>query len=172
MAYNTYTSTQKTLHWTIAILIIGLWCAGFSFDYLPKSTFKSFLVNTHKTLGVIVFFMALFRIIVRIKHPVKAFKLPKFIEFMGKLTHIILYFLIVTMPLSGWLMATASQKMPSWFPLYIPGIAYSKSLSKSMHVLHVYLGYTLALLVLLHIGATFYHVWRKEPILDRMLFKK
>lgn len=171
MIYTTYSSLQKSLHWIIAILIIGLWCAGFSFDYLAKSTFKSFLVNTHKTLGVIVLFMAFFRIIVRIKHPVKAFKLPKLIEFMGKLTHIILYFLIVTMPLSGWLMATASQKMPSWFPIYIPGISYSKSLSKSMHMIHGYLGYAIAFFVLLHIGATLYHVWRKEPILDRMLFR-
>lgn len=171
MTYNAYSSLQKSLHWIIAILIIGLWCAGFSFDYLPKTSFKPYLVNTHKTLGVIVFFLVLIRILARIKHPVNPFQLPKVIQLMGKLTHIILYALIVMMPLSGWVMSSAVHKMPSWFPLFIPGIPYSKPLAQTMHSLHGYLGYTLAFFVIIHICATFFHVWRKEPILDRMLFR-
>jgi cytochrome b561 len=171
MAYDTYTDTQKILHWIIAILIISLWCAGFSFDYLPKTPFKTYIVNTHKTIGVIVFFMVLIRVFIRISHPVKSFQLPKTIQLMGKLTHIILYTLIIFMPLSGWVMSTASQRMPNWFPLFVPGVPSSKSLAQSMYTLHGYLAYTIAFFVLMHIGATLFHVWRKEPILDRMLFK-
>lgn len=171
MANNTYTSTQKTLHWVIGITIICLWCAGFSFGYLPKTAFKSSLVNFHKSIGVLVLFLVFFRIYQRIKYPVASAHLPKTFQFLGKITHIILYFLICLMPLSGWIMSSAVHKMPTWFPLFMPGIPYSKSLAKTMHSLHGYLAYIILFFILLHIGATIMHIWRKEPILDRMLFR-
>ncbi|MEE2770030.1 MAG: cytochrome b/b6 domain-containing protein [Pseudomonadota bacterium] len=171
MANDTYSFIQKSLHWLVGIMIICLWCAGFSSGYIPKTPFKSYLINIHKTFGVIVLFLVLIRIMVRISHPVKSFQLPKFMQLMGKITHIILYSLIVMMPLSGWIMSSAVHKMPSWFPWFMPGIPYSKSLAQVMHSLHGYIGYTLAFFVVIHICATLFHIWRKEPILDRMLFK-
>lgn len=171
MANDTYNSAQKRLHWFNGLIIIILLAIGFSLQFLPSSTLKQNMLHSHKIMGIMSLLTVLIRTLLRFKFPVTAPNIPKLMQKCGKISHICLYVLIFTMPLSGWIMSSAVQKMPSFFYVFIPGVPHSKALAKNMYDLHNVCAYCLLFFITLHISATIFHTWRKEPVLSRMLFK-
>lgn len=104
-----YTKTTKTLHWTIAVLIIGLLCLGFYMYNLRISPAKLKLYSWHKWVGVTTFLLALVRLIWRSGHGV-----PSLTESMlaaqrlvAHLGHFVLYVFMFATPLSSWAMSAA-----------------------------------------------------------------
>jgi cytochrome b len=63
-----YTRTAKTLHWLMAVLILGLLALGFYMQDLPLSPQKLQLYSWHKWAGVTVFLLVLFRLAWRVTH--------------------------------------------------------------------------------------------------------
>ena len=63
-----YTTTAKALHWSIAVLILGLLGLGFYMTGLPLSPRKLQLYSWHKWAGVSVFLLAVVRLAWRATH--------------------------------------------------------------------------------------------------------
>ena len=59
---NHYTATAKSLHWIMAVLIIGLLALGFYMQDLPLSPEKLKLYSWHKWAGVTAFLLVLVRL--------------------------------------------------------------------------------------------------------------
>ncbi len=101
----------KFFHWTLALLILGLFFFGLYIADVLKGFDKIAPTNLHKSLGLIVLFLALARIFWRFAGGA-APKLPLHMPFWEKgaahLGHLALYVLMILMPLSGWWSVSAS----------------------------------------------------------------
>lgn len=102
----------RLLHWLMALLIAGMLAFGF---YLTNAfndgdLAKLGLVQTHKSLGFVVFALASIRVIWRVLNPTPS--LPTAMSALermaAKLGHLALYVLMFALPVTGWLGASAS----------------------------------------------------------------
>lgn len=168
-----YTRTAKALHWTIALILFGLLGLGFYMQGLPLSPDKLQLYSWHKWAGVTVFLLVLVRLAWRLNHPPPA--LPKTMGgaqvWLAHAGHLLLYVLMISIPLSGWLMSSAKGFQTVWFGvLPIPDLlAKDKVLGEQLAELHKTLNFALVGSVLGHIVASLkHHFIDKDDILVRM----
>lgn len=166
LAAPRYTRTAIALHWLIALLIIGNVVLALSADSLPDDWVRP-VINTHKSIGITVLGLALMRILWRVSHkpPPLPREFPSWEKVAAHVAHFVLYFLMIALPLSGWLhdsawkdAATHPMRLFDLFPW--PRIGYvmnlEPALKETLHdrfgALHTWLGYALyALLSLIHI---------------------
>lgn len=175
-----YDPVAVTLHWVIACAIITMIPLGFFMGDLPISIrFDAYAF--HKSLGITVLALSVFRLIWRLLNPPPA--LPKTLKpyerMLAKATHWLFYFLIIAMPLSGWLMVSASAKYPTvffWFA-EVPFIPMPEGIDKKatnalFKEYHELLAYGALGLIALHVGAALkHHYILKDSALLRMLPK-
>ena len=176
--YPRYDPVAVFLHWTIGLLIIGMIPLGFFMGDLPESIrFSAY--DIHKSVGITVLGLSLFRLIWRLLNapPALPASVPAHERLIAKATHWLFYVLIVAMPLTGWLMVSASRKFPTvYFGLaevpFIPmpmGIN-GKATAHQFNHYHEWLAYGALVLIVLHIAAALKHHWiDKDVVLKRML---
>lgn len=168
-----YGLIAKTLHWLTAILVFGMLAVGISLSYLPRSTFKSSLVNLHKSFGLLLLAIMLLRLIWRLTNP--SVTLPatmqKWRRVAARSSHYLFYVLIITMPLDGIIMSTLMGYPPNFFHLFtLPQfLSINKAAGSFFFDIHVTLAWCISSLICLHVLAVIDHHWRlKEKILQRM----
>ncbi len=169
-------------HWLMASLILFMLGLGLYMHELPLSDPATFqLFQLHKSIGFVVLALAVFRLVWRLVNP--APKLPSGMKSWEKLAahlgHIGLYALMFALPLSGWLMVSAS---PWGIPtvvfnvlpvphLPVPEMLGTKEAAeatlKSVHALAAYL---LIALLVAHIAAALkHHFVARDATLKRMV---
>lgn len=176
----------RLLHWAIAGVILyqlgmGVWMTQFVTDALAQFP----LVQTHKSWGFVVFALAVIRVIWRLLNrnaPALPDHMPTLERLAAKLGHLGLYALMFIMPLSGWLMASASplqdrfgvkNKVFNWFEMYDPFVPGSQALTDFFAQVHFLSAIALGLLLLGHAGAAiWHHVHHKDDVLKRMTWGK
>lgn len=170
-----------TLHWLVAISIICLLAVGF---YMAEAEAWS-LYPIHKSFGIIVFVLAVIRIIWRIKNgwPTPVRDYPAWEHKLAVVTHWILIIGTIVMPLSGFIFSGAGGYGVELFGLTLapsnpdpanPGhvIPFNKAMSDGGHEVHETVGLIMAVVILLHIaGALKHHIIDKDRTLLRMLGK-
>ena len=171
-----YSKVAMLMHWLLALMIIGLISFGLLMtnENVPN---RFALYQWHKSFGITVLFLSLFRLFWRLSH-----KPPALPEGMkpweikaSKLTHIGFYVFMIGMPLLGWAMASASR-FPRTDIFYIipwvdlPFIPRDKDLEFTLKVLHELGGKIMIALIVLHIGAALKHQFvNQDNLLARML---
>lgn len=182
--YARYGSVAMTLHWLMALLILaniglGLWFAEFMGRGDPM---KFTVVQWHKSIGLTVLVLSLVRVIWRVvnPHPPVPWKNP-LMHALARTSHYILYFAIIAIPLTGYLLVSASPlgNATSYFGLFDwPNLPFyagqTREQLKPIHDLwgtsHVLLAWAAIVLLLIHIGAAFYHHFMlRDQVLNRML---
>lgn len=169
-----YTRTAISLHWLVALGLIGTFALGFYMLGLPISPTKLKLFSWHKWAGVTLFLLVLVRLAWRLTHP--APPLPTTIPAMLRLTshamHWLLYALMIAIPLSGWLMGSAKGFQTVWFGLLpLPDLlAKDAALGDRLKDVHEALSFTLLGLVIVHTGAALkHHFIDHNDVLTRIL---
>ena len=102
----------RALHWTMAALILfqlgfGLWMVRAVPDLLQRFT----LTQLHKSWGFVVFVLAVVRVGWRLANrhrPPLPPTMPRWQVRAAEASHLALYVLMFVMPISGWIMASAS----------------------------------------------------------------
>lgn len=168
-----YGAVARLLHWTIAILIISVLCIGLVMDDVTGPG-KFILFRWHKSFGITVLALAVIRILWRFTniHPAKLAAHAAWEKFLASVTHFLLYFAMLAMPLSGWLMSSAKSVKVNVYGLFtLPDlIEPNKPLGRLLNEFHVYLGWTLIGLIALHaLGAIKHHFVDRDETLRRML---
>ena len=171
---TTYTTTAKSLHWLMAVLLIGLLALGFYMQGLPLSPEKLQLYAWHKWAGVTAFLLVLFRLAWRVTHipPALPASMPKLMQFAAHAGHLALYGLMLAIPLSGWLMSSAKGFQTVWFGvLPIPDLLdKNKELGDLLQTVHMSLNLLFVVTIAGHVGAALkHHLIDKDDILTRML---
>ncbi|ACT48025.1 cytochrome b [Methylotenera mobilis] len=174
MQETRYTLTAIVIHWLMALLLIALFAVGLYMHELKFSPFKLQIYSWHKWAGVTAFMLVMLRLAWRIKHrpPVLPWTISKLAKLGAHIGHGVLYFLMIAIPLSGWLMSSAKGFQTVYFGvLPIPDLlAKDKALGDSLQAVHMILSYSMAAVVLGHITAAIkHHVLDKDDVLRRIL---
>jgi cytochrome b561 len=179
-----YGTGAMIFHWAIAALLITNIALGLYFADLPHSDpWKFELTQWHKSIGLTVLVLSIFRLLWRLSHPVPPLPadLHPVVRAAARVSHYLFYFLIVAIPLSGWIMVSASPlglpthffhlfSLPNlWFMADLPR-AQKVALHDPLESVHNVLAWSAIVLIPLHIAAALYHQFiRRDDVLRRML---
>jgi len=171
---HTYTRTAISLHWLMALGLIGAFSLGVYMHELPLSPFKLKLYAWHKWAGVSLFMLVLVRLAWRLSHPAPPLptSMPAALRVLAHVVHVALYVLMLAIPLSGWLMSSAKGFQTVWFGVIALPDLLSKNteLGDLLQSVHEALNLSMAALVVAHIGAALkHHFIDRDDILRRML---
>jgi cytochrome b561 len=169
-----YTRTAIGLHWLIAIALAGTFALGLYMHELPLSPQKLKLYSWHKWAGVTIFLFVALRLAWRLGHrpPALPILMPAWQRLAAEATHVLLYVLMFAVPLSGWLMSSAKGFQTVWFGvLPLPDLLNKDTeLGDLLQQVHMILNFSMAALVLAHLGAALkHHLIDRDDILTRML---
>ncbi len=162
------------IHWLTAIVVIGLFIVGlwmveltYYDDWYKEAPF------IHKSLGVLIFFLTLFRLAWRYLTP-KPSALPnhtRFEKVAARMTHVIIYLLLFSIMISGYLISTADGRSVDVFNLFsipatISDIDQQEDIAGQVHLV---LAIILMVLVSIHaLAAIKHHFIDKDRTLRRM----
>jgi len=168
-----------SFHWFIALLILVLLVMGFVMQRVPEvpHSLRFSLIQWHKTLGLLVLGLTLGRIVWRIMNrPPKHFPMLKIELFTANTVILLFYILTIVVPLTGWIVISASPTgIPTFFlriqQLVWPNLPVpaDRILEDNVYKVHMVLAYSFIIFVCLHIGGAFKHVlFDHVPELSRM----
>ena len=171
---SSYTGIAIGLHWLIAVAIVGSFSLGLYMADLPLSPQKLKLYSWHKWAGVSIFLFVLLRLVWRLTHrpPAMPPGTPAWQVKIAAATHVLLYVLMFAVPLSGWLMSSAKGFQTVWFGvLPLPDLLdKNKELGDLLQQVHMLLNFSMAALVVAHLGAALkHHFFDRDDILARMI---
>ena len=169
-----YTPTAIRLHWLVAIAIAGTFAVGLYMHELPLSPVKLNIYSWHKWAGATIFLLVLIRLFWRLMHrpPGPPAGMPAWQHRAAEAVHHVLYLLMITVPISGWLMSSALGFQTVVFGvLPLPDLLQKDTaLGEALKTVHQTLNFTLAGLVLGHVAAALkHHLIDRDDVLQRML---
>lgn len=163
-----------TLHWLMAVLIIGLLIMGLYMVELPIGIQKLKFYGWHKEYGILVLMLVAIRLGWRLNNVVPALPthLAKWQQWAARTVHFALYGFMILNPLTGWLLSSASGVSVSFFGLFVlpdlmgPNETYKMIFREA----HEWLAFGLMGTICAHIGAALqHHFIYKDDTLRRML---
>ncbi len=167
-ASASYTRTAIALHWLIALVILSMMASGWSFDLFADESAKFALIRLHKSLGITILLLTLFRLFWRLTHhaPPLPATLPAWEIKSARIAHILIYVASLGLPLSGWAMVSASPRnIPTVLFGLIPWpqvpllqtLGHKKEIAERLGDLHGIGAALLALLIAGHAAAALRH---------------
>lgn len=177
----------RILHWSMAILIVAMLAVGWYMVNVltPADLMLRFqLTQTHKSFGFVVFALALVRVLWRLANPTPVPPAGSALEHaVAHWAHRALYALMLLLPLTGWLMASASPLNDAGaYPMQIRNMVFglfelpdpvapgSATLEAVFKVMHLAAAIAMAALLLAHAAAAlFHHLVRRDRTLSRMV---
>lgn len=163
----------RLLHWLMALLIIAMLFIGTGM-VASVSARHEWLIHLHKPLGIAILLLVLARLWVRFytRQPPLPADLPGWQVLAAKVSHVLLYALMLSLPLLGWgMISAAGDPVMLGSSLQLPAILPANAqLFAVLRKAHGYLAYLLFFTVLLHLAAALFHGWvRRDGVLQSML---
>lgn len=177
----------RLLHWTVALVILGMSGLGLYMDPRKASGLDPLhfgLIQDHKSWGAVALVLVALRIVWRLanrRRPALPDDTPGWQRAAVAGTHGALYALMIAVPVTGWLMVSASPfndpgymqirnmvfglfEMPDPFP------RGDHALTETLRGLHGTLWTALAAVVALHVaGGLWHHLVLRDRVLARMI---
>ena len=174
-----YNRVAMIVHWVMAATILSLIVVGVYMHNLSndQAALKFELYQWHKSFGVVMLFLGLFRLGWRFSHrpPKLPAAMPSWERFAANATHWAFYGLMIATPIAGWAVASASPyEIPTvLFGLipwpHLPFVEASEASESFFSEVHELLAFMIVGLFLLHVGAALrHHFVLKDDILTRM----
>lgn len=179
-----YPLSMRLLHWTRAVIILGLIWSGWYMTSLPESTpmktFDLFYPN-HKQFGVLVWLLALGHLTIRWRNrailPQTPATLTGWEKTLSHMVHRLIIALTLLIPLFGYSMSssfTQSDGVPFFFfgqlPEFLPK---NDDAFAVFRTIHKYSAYVLLGLIALHVAGSIKHRLQDKggeaDVLPRML---
>jgi cytochrome b561 len=140
----------KILHWTVAVLVFGMFSSGVMMTQIGFTPFGSLLFAAHKLCGV----GALVLLVARLTYRIQAHLRGRWsAEIGGQSVHHWLYALAILVPLLGWAGVSDFGARTTLFGIVLPqiwpeGAGYDAWLLSA----HAWLAFGLIALVMVHIA--------------------
>lgn len=164
----------KMFHWLTALLVLIQIPLGIYADDMRLSPLKLDLFVWHKSIGFVILLLTISRILWRINATVPG-HVPDIPirQALAKISHGLLYLLMLLLPTSGWVMSSAANIPFSLFWLFeIPAITSpNEALEEVAETVHNTCVVLLLVVLTLHITAALWHHFiRRDNVLRRLWF--
>ncbi|TAL63461.1 MAG: cytochrome b [Legionella sp.] len=168
-----YSPLLRAFHWLIALTVIIMLIVGFLLDDVPDQ-YKAIAYMIHKSIGLTILWLMILRFIA--VHAIGKPPLPVTVKtwerILSRVVQYGFYVLLILMPLSGWIMSVAADRVPTYFGFFkvpIPGLGPDKSLAELMANAHYIIACVLIGMIVLHVsGALKHHFIDKDRVLKSM----
>jgi cytochrome b561 len=175
-----YRPMVRALHWIMVMLIAVQVTMGVIMVYeAPEpnlwASFSDALAfySAHKLLGVVLLLLAVLRLANRLGRGVPPAEptLTTWQRELSALVHAWLYFLLLLVPLLGWIGTSLYPALTVFDSFALPALtAPNRPLSVPVFAAHKIAAFTLIALVGIHVAAALYHHFiRRDGVLGRML---
>ena len=175
MQIERYNTVAIIIHWLMAIMILGMIGLGFYMVGLEKgSPERSYFFALHKSIGLTLGLLAIFRLVWKIRSVTPAFpKSLKHIEVkLATIVHHSLYLMLFLQPLSGYISSSFSGYKTKLWGVPLPHWGWKdKELNNFFTEIHDICALILIALLIAHIAGVINHLYKKEgDIVKRMWF--
>lgn len=173
-AVDSYGSIAKWLHWLVFALVFVQFIVALAMPGIRRGVVPETLINLHMSFGVLIMAVVLIRMLWRSVYPVAAAvdNTPAWQRTLARVTHWMLYGLLLVLPILGWAAASARDWTVRLFelvtlPRLLPANAKIGFVAGDVHVV---LSWVLLGLVGFHVAAGLYHYFvLRDRVLQRML---
>jgi cytochrome b561 len=171
---ESYDRVLKAVHWSTLLLIAAAYIAIWGSYAVATKEQEAFLTQLHRSLGVTVFVLTVFRLGWRwhARIPSLPADLPAIQKVAARAAEYFLYALLLIQPILGILYINARGRRVDFFFLgeLPPIVGPDKVLAKQAVAAHDIVAYVLLTFIGLHAAAAlFHHFVRRDEVLKAML---
>ncbi len=173
MVSDRYTSVARALHWLIVALVVIQFTVAWNMPDVDHVTIPSGLIAWHLSIGTTILTVMAIRLIWRITHPAPPTPsdLPRSLQLLSRVTHYLLYALLIALPFGGWANASARGWPVKLFgAIPLPALS-SKGSTWGLAAgdIHILGGTALLVVIGLHLAGSAYHAFiLKDDTVRRM----
>ena len=169
-----YTGIAKLFHWLILALLVVQFAIAWTMPDIGRDSVPTGLIGWHLSVGAAILAVMIVRLAWRLTHPAPPAPadLAPALATLSRVTHYLLYSVLIVLPILGWANASArgwAVKLFGVIPL--PALmAKGSALGHSLGDVHATLATVLLAIVALHVAGALYHaVILKDRTVQRML---
>jgi len=165
-----YGAVSQNIHWLTAALVIVLLVMGKAGDIEAEQSNE--LYFWHSSLGIAVLLLVVVRLFWHLisRPPALPSSMSTFARMAARTLHVCFYLLLIALPLSGWLMASAEGAPIAFFGISISSADMGKGGEEFWEETHEVLANALLFIATLHaLAALKHHLVDKDDVLRRML---
>lgn len=171
-----YSFFSRVLHWSMALIITFMIFLGLFMGEISKeSEYRMTVYNFHKSIGVLVIFLIIIRLINRFinKPPTLQDSISKIERILANIAHKLMYLLMFLIPISGYLMSNSYGFPVSFFSFEMPVIVNTNiENAKLFSEAHEFLSFFLLFIIIFHVVAVIKHRFfdkKENDVLKRMI---
>lgn len=168
-----YNTVARLLHWGSALVIIGMFAVGlWMVDLSYYSEWYQVAPNWHKSIGILLLAVTLFRLVWKIIKPTPKIEGKRFEVMAAKAAHHTIYLLLMVLFASGYLISTSDGRgieVFNWFTVPGAGELFANQSDIAGEV-HFYTAWVLIGLASVHgLAALKHHFVDKDNTLRKMI---
>ena len=165
-----YGPAAKIFHWLIVALLAIQYVIGWTMPDIHRGTKPEGLIAWHLWVGALIVLVVAARVVWRLTHPVPLLDdgVPAWQNALARLTHGLLYLILVVLVGLGWANASARGYSVTLFGAAI--MPAGSRIGMAAGDIHSFIGWCLLALIALHVAAALYHrLILRDQVLQRML---
>lgn len=170
--YASYAPPAKLLHWTLAVLLVGMVASGWYMTAIEDDPGSAWFFNMHKSIGLVVAALVLVRLVWRLSHRPADLpaSVPSWQARASRATHRLLYAAMVAMPAFGITGSLLSKNGIAFFGTSLPRVfAANHDLAEIFYGAHSVTAWLLVGLTALHVSAGLKHLLiDRDGVFQRM----
>jgi len=168
-----YTRTAIVLHWLIALGLVGQILFGWYLEEVPRGTpARSWYVNLHKSVGLTLGLLIVFRLSWRWRHapPALPDSMAAWRRIAASASHRALYACMLIMPITGYIASNFSEYGVRYFNAILlpPWGIDDKRTYDFFNGAHVAMSYLFVALIAVHAMSALHHAAMRDGIFRRM----
>lgn len=167
-----YNKIAKTVHWISAVVVIGMFAVGWwMVDLNYYSEWYQTAPHWHKSIGILLVFLTLFRLLWKLLTKSPAIEGSKLEKVAAKSAHNLMYLLLFVLFISGYLISTEDGRPISVFGWFdVPGLGkFFENQADLSGQVHFYVACVLIGLASVHaLAALKHHFIDKDNTLRKM----
>jgi cytochrome b561 len=171
---DSWGAPAKLFHWVMALLIFAQIALGLVAVSWRLSPTKLDLYVWHKSTGMLILTLLALRLLWRLSNRVPQLppEMAAWERLGAHLSHFLLYALMIALPVTGWVISSASNvPFKIFWTIPLPAITSpDKAVADLFATIHGWFVTLLALVLAAHVGAALrHHYVKRDAVLSRML---
>lgn len=167
-----YDDVAISLHWVTALLVLIQFALGQTWGWFPRPT-RHLMIVTHMSFGIILTLVILARVLWRFMFRKHVSSLESgFVRIASTTVHYVLYGLLATEAVLGFLSRWEGNEAMSFFGLKIPPPFHGsgQKVAHQLQDIHNWVGWAIIILAIGHaLAALYHHYVLRDRVLRRML---